>query len=510
MSLLGARVAVAQPGAAAQPAVTITTTPRELTLCPGVGEGQVLVVVRNGSGEPIRKLCVTSFANGPLRGPTLPAGAAAASCPDGLAIDELPAGGTFSKLVTIALTDYPTTSAWAHVWARYQRGAKEPGASEAVTASIEVKAPAPPTGDALKLETKVGFASLHEGEAGKVVLMLGNGTNEKLMVEKLLAIAPADAKVTTAVVAPLAIAPQSTVAVDFTVTAEDKINTGKRIGLIDVDATTSCKVAIHRVASYEVTLGVFGESELLTTIGVPSLLFLPGFLILTLWMLLWRFRWARVHFLAKSGGDDFMVAAKEPEFWLLGFTFSLVLFVLLPRITQIGYRQAYALPDIARLWYVSLGIGLGVYAVLRLVDGILRGIARRELAARTLTERDGVLDALDKLVLRGWSQGSMRRVKLKANPQVRGFQLWSDDEDQSFWVIPQIQCKTKAPVQVGNDPRNTTLGISELRRRLAVLSAEGATVAWADQDAAVGKPRLWKRDDFGDESQGDLIEVQQT
>ncbi|HEY0477374.1 MAG TPA: hypothetical protein VGD37_07605 [Kofleriaceae bacterium] len=508
----GGSLALADVG----PAVTVTTAPTTLTLCPGAGEARVLVTVRNGGPEAIRKLCLRSFSNGPVKLPVTTAAAVAprtpnsanspppidttAGCPDGAAAEALPAGGVFSQVVTVALTDYPPAAASVYFWARYQIGSSDT-VGETTPAALELKALSPPSADALKLEAKAGFVSLHEGEAGRVVLTISNGTNEKLVLEPPAPSRPTDTRVAIASAAPSAVAPQSTVAVDFQITADKELHPGKYIGLIDVEATTACGIAVHRVASYEVTLGVFGESTLLTLVGVPSLLFLPGFLILTVWMLLWRSTWLRVSFLAKSGSEDFFVAAKDPEFWLLGVTFSLILFAVAPTVTQLGYRRAYSLTDIAVLWAMSVAIGAGVYLVLRAIDAIARWVVRARAAARTITEDDDVGTALERVTRRGWPRDQIRPVRSKTDVQLRGFRLWSDDAGQHVWVIPQIVYRSADPIAPEIDPAAAGLDVAELARRLAALSNGGIRVEWG----GLGKPRAWKREDCDDEPAGDLV-----
>ncbi|MDZ4152884.1 hypothetical protein, partial [Methylicorpusculum sp.] len=323
----------------------------------------------------------------------------------------------------------------------------------------DVRGPVMPSTDALKVETKVGFTSLHENEEGRVVLTIANGNNDTLTLSKPQMSKVSHAKVTgsndsdtvsnasadngkSILEIPLVISPQSTVAIDFKIKANPTILPGKYIGLIDVDAKTSCGVSLHRVAAYEVTLGVFGQSELLTTIGVPSLLFLPGFLVLSIWLLIWRMG-LRVSFLKKEGSsNDFFVAGTDPEFWLLGITFSLLMFISARNLWGLGYQRPYQLSDIATLWGASLGVGLLTYLLIFWVTRWREKYLEGRRVAKLLTSNDSVITALERIIRHGVEIRDCRRVK--GNDTANsfcGFRLWSDNKNDMVWVIPPILCR---------------------------------------------------------------------
>jgi hypothetical protein len=456
------------PVSADIPPVTVTTTPQSLDLCPG-GEGKALVVVQNNSQAPIHNACLTFFANGPIEAIFSASSSSIVkssatrqeeAC-KGIEMPLLAQGGAYSTLVNAKLTDYPTTN--AALYFRVEYPFDELSDSNAVTAvgTLDAHSHATLNIDKLKVETKTSFASLHEEDKGHVVLTITNSSNESIILSKPRTSNPPYASITEAGNAdtvsnappenipkadkdgPTVIASQSMIAIDYVLTTKKEITPGKYIGLIDVEVRTACGDLLHRVAAYDVTLGVFGQSELLTFIGVPSLLFLPGFLILALWMLIWRFPWQQPEVLtAKDDPRKFFIGGKDPEFWLLGVTLSLIIFAFARYLAGFGYQQPYGLLDIAKLWIVSLIVGFMAYVVFFILD---RRIARYK-AARKITSTDDVITVLSRIKCRKIDIKKCKMVKSKsssANHPFKGFQLWSEDQGKTFWLIPPIKCRSR-------------------------------------------------------------------
>jgi hypothetical protein len=407
--------------------------------------------------------------------------------------------------MTVRLERYPATNAAVYFRADYQVGDKAGGATQTAVGTLEVHTKAAPGQDALKLETKTSFASLHEGESGHVVLTITNGTNDPLELSKVEASDLPYMEKVSSDQRPPTIAPQSAVSIDYRITAKKAINPGKYVGLIQAEARTTCGVLIYRVTSYEVTLGVFGQSELLTILGVPALLFLPGFLMLTLWVLLWSFIGLRVSFLAKGGTQEFFCAPKDAEFWMVGITLSLLMFAIAPRMTSLGYQRPYGLTDIAWLWAVSLGVSLVLYLMFFALD---RWLARRR-ARITLTPIDDPISVVWKMKRRAWLKGNCRAVKFNSPPnatrgatEMHGFQLWAEKPGDSVWVIPGIKCwMTGKPSDLDPNKADNT---NELLQMLQSIENEGATVAWAKDESGFNEPRLIKTTEV-EGSEGDLV-----
>jgi hypothetical protein len=437
-------------------------------------------------------------------------------CIGGVMVPELKSGATLSKLLSLKLTSYSSGST-VILWADYQTGDPAKGASGTASNTFTVKSPTKPTADSLKVETKIDSASLHETQSGSVLLKISNGTDDIIKLSTSPSISPPNTSVEPLGISATTALPQSEVTISYKISPAPKIFPGKYLGVIDVDAQMGCGVSVKRAASYEVTFGVFGESGLFTTLNllnVPSLLFLPGFLILTLWMILWRLKW-RVSFLAKSSSvDEFFVGAKDPEFWLLGVTFSLLLFLILQNgilksEIGIGYGgQPYNLTSIAKLWGISLIISFVLYAALIGIDRWRTRRANAAKAAVTLTSNDDVLTVVEKMEKRGWERRYCFPVKSKAGltPEISGFRLWEESHGETLWVIPQIEWITP-PENLGEfDIAKPDIAMSELLRQLREITAKKlGSVQW-EEGAGFNGPRLMKLTEL-DESIGDMVVV---
>ncbi|OEU69582.1 MAG: hypothetical protein BA863_18315 [Desulfovibrio sp. S3730MH75] len=512
-AIIGLTMSAASAYSAGLP-VTITVTPQSLNLCPSSAE-KALIVVQNNGQTPIRNVCLTFFSNGPVETmfpaitPVFDQVSAKKhiSC-QGIAVPLLPKGGSFSTLADVKLNSYSVTDSALYFQASYQFGEPPDVIPAIAVGTLTIHGQVMPNDETMKVEAKADFASLHEKKKGHLVLTITNGSSDYLILEKLAASSLSFANVNPLVeneALPLTISPQSIVAFQYVIEAKDKVIPGRYVGLVDVDARTSCGVPLHRVTDYTVTLGVFGQSELLTTIGVPSLLFLPGVLILTLWMLLWRFGGIRVGFLAGGkGANDFFVAVKDPEFWLLGITFSLLIFAFSAYLPGIGYQQPYQLADIAYLWGISLGVGLFLYVVMLILDRLLEKYRQQLVAAkekkeadRILTSDDDVLTAINRMKLRGFSIQNLQRVKSQDSANsFKGFRVWSDNDGVTFWVVPPIKCKKlKEQLYEDLDPAGKT-DTATLEESLTELAKEsGAEIDWFGNGKLIG-PKEMKPSEF--------------
>lgn len=186
-------------------------------------------------------------------------------------------------------------------------------------------------------------------------------------------------------------------------------------------------------AHLEIQVGVLGESEILTAMSVPSLLLLPGVLMLL--------AFAFVLGLAERDAG----IAKDPkdlQFWMIAITLSIVVggvaWVLDWRYLDLGYGVL----DVAALWLLSVGLGAGTAAVALYVLQKIR-------AARLPSRDDDPLTTLEKIARRG--QGSVlptvtyQPVQNKQLPSVR---LWRDEDSDKVWIMPQIRYRwTGQPAQ---------------------------------------------------------------
>lgn len=149
-------------------------------------------------------------------------------------------------------------------------------------------------------------------------------------------------------------------------------------------------------ASKEIEVNVLGENAILQLISVPSLLLLPGFLMVTMFQFLWT--------KASPKKEKFFENATA-EFWMFSVLLSLITALVYPLITRIGGAErnilrGYGLVDIIQLWAGSLIAAAVIWLVIASALGISRRRREKELRARTPATHDDPLATLRKMVLR--------------------------------------------------------------------------------------------------------------
>ena len=503
----------ATPARAEQALLSITASPAALEVCPSEGEGsdsadpsgsagsaaerprrtmgRSMLVVRNGGSAPVKNVCLTAFTNGlaelvrspfPLQRPGTSEDANEGSC-SGLLIPELAAAEAFWTAVDVKLPGPAAATAPIQFNASYELASSGKPARTVTTGTLDVKPVAGFGANALQVEAKVVSAVLHDTQKTRVTVLITNGGTEPLE----LTIEPVGPKWATLEVdgpAPRIVEPQSSVSVAYELTANERVEPRKHTGMFSVVAKGSCGRILRRVATYDITYGVYGESAILTTLGVPSLLVLPGFLLLSTWMFLSRLETTRIGWLLERNTTDFRVSAKDPEFWLLGITISLVFYAV--GFSPLGYGRPYGLADLAEVWAKSIGIGLVLYL------GLLAAW-RVWVGRTTLRSGDSVVATLKRMVNNGWDE--IPRDVVDVNGSI-GFRVGRVRTDPSlWWVVPPIRCSvTKLPNQE-EDPHEAT-SIRELLARLERIASQGGTVGWASQPELSG-PRALSEDGMG-------------
>jgi hypothetical protein len=494
----------AAPGAgASSPAVTVTAAPATIELCPGESR-LVQVVVRNEGSEAVTKVRFSTFTTDaePSRAPV-----ELKTDPATVGAERLEPGGTLLVTLTVkARATAPIASTVVQLRAEYALTGRTPGPVRSVSlGTLEVKRPAALAPDTLKTEVKTGFTALREKETGTVVLVLTNGSAGPLTVRSIRATAAPLTQLDAPGDAPTELPAQHALALSYRVTAKGKVVPGKYFGWFDVEvaATTSCGAVMHQLATFEMTLGVSGESELLKLVDVPSLLFLPGFLVIAVGMLLWRVPWLRLRFFFKS--ETFPIGARDAEFWLLGITLSLALSAIAPGIAIIGSRRAYDLQDIVRLWALSILVGIGFYVVALAADRVSIRVAERLRRKRELGPHDDPLSVIAKMARSG-TRVRPAAVQIK-DTTMRGFRIWDEPAGGRSWVIPRINCIRTSNKLDGASLLGTN-DIRELSRRLSTATGKKqCRLEWAVAGSALTGPRQFPSESLIAIQGMDLIEI---
>jgi hypothetical protein len=270
--------------------------------------------------------------------------------------------------------------------------------------------------------------------------------------------------------------------IPFTATARKRVSPGKQLLVFDVQINTGGGWRKYLITR-EVSVGVLGESEMLKLLGVPSLLFLPGVLVLTSFSLLWRCRvWRPAASETKLPIDE-----KDPGFWVISIILSAAIFAgFMAR--RPDFLSLYGLEDIADVWLVSIGIGMGAYL---LYQSGVHGWA----LYRIPQPGDPPLRTLRKLERRHLSM-AVRRVKLK-DIEKAAFVLESYP-DGSACVCPQMVLTWKRGA--GGDVRNTV----ELQLTRDGKPGTVADMVDRDRNGRGGTPQIgdlaWDRSDMRNSS----------
>lgn len=123
------------------------------------------------------------------------------------------------------------------------------------------------------------------------------------------------------------------------------------------------------IAQQQFEVGILGESELLTALGLPSFLILPGFLMIVTFRLISR---------RGMGEESMLKNATNPTLWIVAITLSGVMAYVYPYGTKKvfgvsrDYLIGYGLGDIIKVWLTSILIGLLAWLIFELIKFLWR------------------------------------------------------------------------------------------------------------------------------------------
>lgn len=232
------------------------------------------------------------------------------------------------------------------------------------------------------------------------------------------------------------IAAGQTTVIPFAMSASPQVVPGKYtvMGMVTLRADDGATQTV--IASHEIEVVVLGESDLLKLIGLPSLLFLPGALIIITWHLLWS--------LGKSVEEraTFPLPATSSDFWVVAIVLSLLAALAYPLMTQLvfgeqrDYLISYGFKDFAFIFSLAIGVALLTYLVCLAMVGLYRKIhawnLRRQLP-QTADTPEQILDKLARL-----NQDVLCRrvypINGKDNDCVLVLEPWSGETE--LWLAP--------------------------------------------------------------------------
>jgi len=151
---------------------------------------------------------------------------------------------------------------------------------------------------------------------------------------------------------PAQVAPNETKLFPLKVTASDQVTPGKETLSLNVGLKWGAGGQGNILLKKEITLGVFGESEILTALGVPSFLMLPGYLIIVTAIAL------RPSKPAATTITKWQQIVR-PEILVLAITLSGAMMYGYAHFTDRDYTVSYGMRDVVNVWLTSVAIGAG-------------------------------------------------------------------------------------------------------------------------------------------------------
>ena len=248
---------------------------------------------------------------------------------------------------------------------------------------------------------------------------------------------------------------------------------------------------------------IFGESDLLKAVGVPSFLFLPGFLFLATFGSLWK----RISPRTKPA-EPYTAA----EIALASVSLSLLATKIYPIFEHHSYLQGYGVGDVMAVWFGSIlaagivwsGAAGGPKAWHRWEDYRKRKVAERaerEEKARILehtpTKNDSPVQMLTRMIRAGMSMPpDQAMVSLGGAPAARGFVVMRPSQGQpKVWLAPPVElalakgaASSLTRKQIEDKLKQTEIydSYEHLRDFLYSVQNAGWQVVWGDSGAIVG------------------------
>jgi hypothetical protein len=414
------------------------------------GEATVLVVLQNTGAALLDAAHVSTFSNPPLQVKIEPT----ESRP-------VPAHGIITWTAHVSTGKLKAASGSVYFRVDFTRQAKE---GEPPTPALPVIAVASSTitsqtlqslADVIEVKTESTIESLNSKRPGILYLSLKNKTNVPITVGKATVKSPAwvqvnaegspmpkaspnlGATTSEAMKKELVLEPYASRMLAYNVTADVRVTPGKQLLVFEVPLSWEKGGLTQQataIASQQVDVGVFGESAILAALGVPTFLFLPGFLIITTIGVLWKLG------KPESEKDKFPLKGNTTDFYLLSITLSILVFIAYPWITSLrGVRrdltEAYGLEDVVRVWFGCVFVGL-------LAVGAYTGCQAIARYRRSLCEFSTSDDASAFLQKLGRKHMGIRfqKAPIGSPPNTEDAFVIADvpSQDGKSWVAPAI------------------------------------------------------------------------
>jgi hypothetical protein len=466
---------------AQSPEVELEVAPASVGLAPD-GSARVLVLVRNRAAVELRDVRLSWFSDADID--------VAVEAPASPVVVPYSA---LTWVLRLSATEDGPAAGRVHlridyVWEREAGTGPAPGV---VVGSLEVQPRHPqPAESVAEVGIETALTSLNRYRPGLIYLVVSNTAGVPIRVKKISPQGPGFVTFEGPELGEGAtLAPGEARAFPYQVRVPGRVRPGKHLLLFDVDLEWEDAGRLwtrREIVTHEVEVGVFGESGILTAVGVPSLLILPGVLMLLTVKLLWR---------SDGSQGEFPLKVTSAEAGLIAVTLSLLTALVYPVVTgwagtPRNYLEGYELWDVMWVWFGSVVVAAAGY--LLVVGGTrLWTRAAAELEAwrkRRRTPSDGDPIAVLRMLNRLGLGLKLPRVDAEIQGQVRrGYVLVPLEEgEETIWIGPNIVVEWRAGAEDALQ--------REVERH---LTAEGSPAALADllnQGRARGELKVaWKK-----------------
>lgn len=371
---------------AADPTVALEAVPSTIKLAAGE-KGRVALIARNNSAAPVRVTKPTCIASDAL--------SLAMSKSDSETL-LIPPGGALRWLIQITATESAHDTGDIQFFLDYgpTEGPSADQTSNTSRAAITVqRAEVSGLDKVLEARAESAMKMLEDPNSGVVFVVVHNKANFPISIRSIDVMA--SAKVNTVWkngAENTVIGPQCEQPFEVEVTA-DSILPGKYLLLFTVNADWTEQGSQRggsTVVKYEFDAGILGSSAMLTAIGVPTFLLLPGFLMIIVFVTLWKW-WKE--------STAISLDVKSPQFWTLAIILSLTTALLYPMIMGRNYLKGYNFKDVCYVWFGSAGAALLACVLLVLVLEAVRACKEEKARLRRFSSEDTPLAVLEKLAL---------------------------------------------------------------------------------------------------------------
>lgn len=439
---------------AAPPAVELEIVPPAVGI-PARGTARVLVVARNQSGEPLANLRFSAFTNTGAR--------AAIDSPSEPALGPF---GTLARTVLVSGSPEGTLQGKVHLRLDYTLP-RQRGARRIAIASFDVSAQEPESIEGVAdVQIRTALKSLVEHRPGILYLVVTNTAKVPIDIGAVRPYGPSFISITPSKGAPRTrLAPRDAQVYRFEVAATGKqIQPGTHLLLFQVPLAwerMGRALAASAIVTHEMDVSILGESEILTALGVPTFLFLPGFLIIVTVQLLRRFYPGKAQ--AKPAAE-----LTKAQFWLVAITLSMVAALAYRIVTgwlgdPRNYLEGYRLEDVVRVWGGSILVTFFLFVAWVSVTELRqrRRLRKEQERLRQEQERTPVAGDSPVEILRKLDRQGLGFILETAELPIAG-----RPKGERLYLLQRPEGRTRIWVGSGLDVRWPAAAGADLRKRI--------------------------------------------